>query len=364
MQINACIQRWVIFVVLVFGTFAWQTSGTTASQSEIPSRRPSEAVADHGRKAPSRLVTARSPLRAYTREVAVVPNETRRQKKAVRLVPREAPVSIPDSSSVYDSSPLVYAILPDRAPENSGESLLVAQNNDESQKQGASSSQNALNNAEEPNKPLVDTDQTLTKTTLATEKPSNHSTEPRADSTGPSSQLVLSVQTASGAYSTSNISGIESASNLTGNQSTVLITNTREIEVVIIAEGPPEPMPLPLTSTELPLLDGSAAPSRRFPSSSLLYQNGSFVGARRPLPERYPAHHYWAVYLTLTLLTLSVLAICLVCCTPQGRRDMSIPPPKTVQYGQPLPPYSYAFSYDMRQAEAQETARLNPPANP
>ncbi|KAF0299478.1 hypothetical protein FJT64_027762 [Amphibalanus amphitrite] len=162
------------------------------------------------------------------------------------------------------------------------------------------------------------------------------------------------------------MSGIEGTSNVTGNQSAVLITNTHEIEVVIIAEGPPDVAAAPLVapSTELPLIpEANDAPSRRFPSG-LVYPNGTFVGAPLPVTPMYPSHHYWAVYLTLTLLTLSVLAICLVCCTPQGRRDMSIPPPKPVQYGHQLPPYSYAFSYDMRQVDAQETERLNPASHP
>ena len=259
----------------------------------------------------------------------------------------------------------MYAILLQQSSENGDEVPPIPKSINESKVQDAISPQVAPNGTVASGS--LTTSKAPSKTTLSTEKPppANHSTGGGGGSTLGvlSSQLVLSVQTASGSYNVSNISDIERASNATGNQSTVVITNTHEIEVVIIAEGPPEPVPQPAPPTELPLLpEAGGALSRRFPSS-LVYQNGTFVGARRPLPDRYPAHHYWAVYLTLTLLSLSVLAICLVCCTPQGRRDMSIPPPKPAQYGQ-LPPYSYAFSYDMRQAESQETARLNPDPQP
>ena len=198
------------------------------------------------------------------------------------------------------------------------------------------------------------------RTTSNSNKTSNHSVGHPA--TAQLSKLLLSVQTVKKAQiPRANVSVIDSVANSTGNHSAVLISNTREIEVVIIANKLPKPAPQ-VTTAKFQFPVASHAPSRRFPSDRV-YPNGTLLGARRRLPAQYASRHYWPVYLTLTLLCLSVLAICVVCCSSQGRRDMSIPPPKPVQYGHQLPPYSYAFSHEMRQADSQETARLNPGSN-
>ena len=172
------------------------------------------------------------------------------------------------------------------------------------------------------------------------------------------SQVLSSVGAVNGPQiQTANVSEHENGANKTVNQSAVLLSSTREIHVVIIAHKSTQnssilKLPVPRSADR--------APNRRFPSSLPSLPNGTVVGARRLLPVPYPFQQYWPVYLTLTLLGLGVLFICMVCCTRQGRRDMSISLPKTVQYGQQLPPYSYAFSHEMRQAESQETAHLNP----
>lgn len=94
-----------------------------------------------------------------------------------------------------------------------------------------------------------------------------------------------------------------------------------------------------------------AGPSRRFPSAILPGQNVTLIHSN-VFRHLHAAHEYWPVYLTMTLMCLCVVGICVVCCTSQGRRNMSVP---AKSCDQELPPYNYPFSYDMRTAENLHT---------